>query len=257
MPKVQRFRSVARMTFMWGQRMKSWRYILAGPSALLILLAVSLAPPALGQDAPSLKSQFETARTAADWKGMEAAARQLVAAEPKNWEYQGALADALYNQGKYAEAALSYQAAISLAGGSPNDDAKRAVGRMLMSEGNANIKLRNYDAAILLFEKAARTDPNPATAYFNLCATEYNLAQLGPAEASCDKAIQYDPKRADLYFIKGSILVGNAAVKPGGKMAFSPGAAPALRKYLELAPAGGHADDAKQMLDFIEQNNSK
>ena len=44
---------------------------------------------------------------------------------------------------------------------------------------------------------------------------------------------------------------------PGGKTSIPLSAETALRKYLELALAGGRADDAKQMLDFIKSNAPK
>ena len=49
----------------------------------------------------------------------------------------------------------------------------------------------------------AQFDPNSGTAYFTLCAAEYNRGRADAAEASCDKAIKYDPKMADAYFVKG------------------------------------------------------
>ena len=50
-----------------------------------------------------------------------------------------------------------------------------------------------------------------------------------------------DPKRADAYFIKGSVLLGDSKVDAKGNMVAPPGTVAALRKYLELAPNGGHA----------------
>jgi len=68
---------------------------------------------------------------------------------------------------------------------------------------------------------------------------------------ACGKAIAADPNKADAYFIKGSLLVGESKTDASGKMIAPPGAAEALKKYLALVPNGAHADDVKQMLSFI------
>ena len=39
------------------------------------------------------------------------------------------------------------------------------------------LKLKQNDAAIAAYGKAATLDPHPATAYFNLCATMYNVGK--------------------------------------------------------------------------------
>jgi hypothetical protein len=97
-------------------------------------------------------------------------------------------------------------------------------------------------------------DPNPATAYFNLCATQYNAGNVGGALTACDKAIAADPSKADAYFIKGSLLIGESKTDSSGKVIAPAGAAEALKRYLELAPNGPHASDVKQLLSFIGSN---
>jgi tetratricopeptide (TPR) repeat protein len=119
--------------------------------------------------------------------------------------------------------------------------------------GNANLKLKNNDAAIVAFNMAAEIDPNPATAYFNLCATMYNVGQpAAKTVPACDKAIAADPKKADAYFIKGSVMLGEGTIGKDNKTIAPPGTVEALKQYLVLAPNGGHAEDVKQMLDFMK-----
>src|SRR5260370_21763164 len=77
------------------------------------------------------------------------------------------------------------------------------------------------------------------------------MGQNEGAIADCDKAIAADPKKADAYFIKGSILLAESAPDAKGNVNAPAGTAEALKKYLELAPDGGHAEDVKQMLGFI------
>jgi tetratricopeptide (TPR) repeat protein len=129
--------------------------------------------------------------------------------------------------------------------------AKAAVAQMLTNEGNAYLKLKKNDKAVESYTKAAAMDPNPGTAYFNLCATQYNSGNTQGALAACDKAIQADPNRADAYFIKGSLMLGDSKQDKEGKLQAPPGTSEALNKYLELAPDGPHAADVKAMLQAI------
>jgi tetratricopeptide (TPR) repeat protein len=94
--------------------------------------------------------------------------------------------------------------------------------------------------------------PNPAVAYFNLCATLYDGDKMQDAVAACDKAIAADPNKADAYFVKGSALFGEGKLDKSGKFVVSAVAVQALQKYLALAPNGGHAADVKQMLAAVD-----
>jgi tetratricopeptide (TPR) repeat protein len=105
--------------------------------------------------------------------------------------------------------------------------------------GNAYVKLGKGDEAIAAFKKGAETDPNPAVAYYNLCAVYYNSGKFDDAAAACDKSIAANPAKADPWFFKG------AALQSGGKA----GAADALKKYLELDPNGALSGSAKSMLE--------
>jgi lipoprotein NlpI len=89
--------------------------------------------------------------------------------------------------------------------------------------------------------------------YFNWGATLTNANKTGDAKMrqsaveAFDKAIAADPKHADAYYYKGISLLG-AATLQGDKMVAPDGTAEAFTKYLELQPAGQHAEDAKAML---------
>jgi hypothetical protein len=65
-----------------------------------------------------------------------------------------------------------------------------------------------------------------------------------------DKAIAADPNRADAYYWKGTNLIGGATLQ-GDKMVAPPGTAEAFQKYLDLAPTGAHAEEAKSMLAAV------
>jgi tetratricopeptide (TPR) repeat protein len=119
--------------------------------------------------------------------------------------------------------------------------------------GNANLKLKKNDAAIAAYNKAATLSPNPAVAYFNLCATMFNMGQpAAKTVPACDKAIAADPKKADAYFVKGSALYGEGALDKSNKFVVPPGALEALKQYLVLAPDGPHAQDVKAMFDALK-----
>ncbi len=211
-------------------------------------------PAAQSESQNALVAKAQAALDAKQWPDAEAALKQLSASEPR-WEYLEALGAAQMNQGHYADSLESYQRAIDLVqkdlagkNASPADTT-----RIYTMIGNANLKLKKNDAAIAAYNKAAALSPNPAVAYFNVCATMYNIGQpAAKIVAACDKAIAADPKKADAYFVKGSSLFGEGAVDKSNKLVVPPGAVEALKQYLVLAPGGPHAQDVKQMLDALK-----
>jgi tetratricopeptide (TPR) repeat protein len=211
---------------------------------------------ALGENA--LIAQLNPAMQAKNWEAAEPILVQLIAMNPSRWDYQQALGNAQLNLGKFEESVATYEKAIPMAENASKTDpkadpakAKIAIGQMLTNEGSAYLKLKKNDKAIEAYTKAAAMDPNPGTAYFNLCATQYNSGNTQGALAACDKSIAADPNRADAYFIKGSLMMGDSKQDKDGKLQAPPGTADALNKYLELEPDGKHANDVKQMLQFI------
>ena len=206
-------------------------------------------PAAQGGNQTALVAKAQAALDAKQWPEAEAALKQLVSSEPR-WEYSEALGTAQMNQGHYADSLTSYQRAIELAA---NTASPAAVAQIYVAIGNANLKLKNNDAAIAAYNKAAELSPNPAVAYFNLCATLYNMGQpAAKTAAACDKAIAADPKKADAYFVKGSSLYGEGTVDKSNKYIVPPGTVAALKQYLVLAPDGPHAQDVKTMLDALK-----
>jgi tetratricopeptide (TPR) repeat protein len=228
-------------------------------AALILVGGLSAAlAQAPGANENALVTQAQAAMQGRNWQAAEAAFKQLVAIAPARWEYQEGLGAAQVNLGRYEDALATYATAIPLARRSAeaaNDNsakAKAGVAQMLTMQGNSYLKLKKNAEAIDAYTKAAAVSPNPAVAYFNLCATQYNTGNLEGALAACDKAIAADPTKADAYFIKGSVMFGNAAVDAKGKFTVPKGTVEALKKYLELQPSGAHASDVKEMLNALK-----
>lgn len=119
--------------------------------------------------------------------------------------------------------------------------------------GSAAARLGKSDEAMKDYQQAA--DLNPAKAgnyYYNLGIVLHNTAKdvegKKAAVAAFDKAIQVDPNKAEAYYLKGTDLIAQATADSSGKLSAPPGTEEAFQKYLELQPAGPHAEEAKQML---------
>jgi len=209
----------------------------------------------------ALIQQSQDAINAKNWQNAIGLLQQLIELDPTRWEFYSALGDAQLFLGKYDEAVENYEkgahAAEGNAAADPNntnsDPAKKKAGlaKMLTNEGNAYLKLHKNKEAIAAYSRAAEMVPNPGVAYFNICATLYNTGDVDGALVACDKAIAADPKKADAYFIKGSLLLAGSNVDKNGKVQAPPGTVEALNKYLELAPDGAHLSDVKAMLDYL------
>jgi len=121
----------------------------------------------------------------------------------------------------------------------------------LIKEGNTYLKAGDNAKAIEAYQKAAAISPNPAQAYWNICAVLYNVGDTVRSVDACRVAIRYNPNKADAYFVLGSVLFANAAITDNGKVRASEELRGALNKCLELAPDGPHAADTKEMLKML------
>ncbi len=208
----------------------------------------------------ALIQRANTALGARNWQAAVEPLQRLIARDPDDWQFYALLGDAEFNLAHYDQAADVLKKGVQAADRIKIDDpakpysnpAKKRAGeaRMLVTLGNAYLKLRNTQAAIDAYTRAASLDPSPALAYFNLCATQYNAGNSKAALAACDKAIAADPKKADAYFIKGALLAGDSKADKG-KVVAPPGTVEALRRYLELEPNGPHAKDVKELLAYV------
>ena len=152
------------------------------------------------------------------------------------------LGDAYLAAKRYPEAADAYQKAIAI---KPNGAYYNNLGQALAKSGKV-------DEAVAAYESAAQADPTAAGQYyFNTGAVLTNAGRLDAALAAFDKCIAADPTNANAYFQKGSILMGKGTMDKDNKFTAPPGTAEAFNKYLELAPEGPYAENAKQLLQYI------
>lgn len=182
-----------------------------------------------------------------------------VADDPTQWEpYQ--LMGGVYsvkNQpqdalAEYEKGIAAAQKMLELEKQPDSSRARIGLGQMLNAQGNLLIKQKKYDEAIAAFTQAVESAAYPAMPYFNLCATYYNLKRNQEALAACDHAIASDPRLADAYYIKASILFGQGQ-NEHGKYVVPPGTTEALNKYLENAPDGDHAAAVKEMINQLNR----
>ena len=251
---------------------------LDGAALLLLLVALGAASarPAAAEPAPGGPAAGTVARdarpepvntslakalaalTARNWQEAATILKQLIATEPdaSPWELYQALGTAQTGLREYQDAIQSFEKGTAIARdhAAPGADPaklKAGLAQMLTSAGNVYVKLQKPDEAIDRYTQAAAISPNPSTAYFNLCATLYNRGNMPAAAAAADRVIAVDPKKADAYFIKGSALFADGKSE-GGRYFAPPESVAALKKYLELAPSGPHADDVKAILAATE-----
>ena len=213
----------------------------------------------------ALIRRYDSALRAGDQQAEISALKDIVAADPTRWDFFEALGAAQLTSGDYEHAAESYEKGIQAiqrflssnpANGSvilksDRDRAQAGMVQMLINQGNAYLKLKKNSEAIAASVKAAELAPDPATAYFNLCVMYYNTQTLDGAVDACNKAIAANPNRADTYFIEGALLFSASKTNKDGSRIVAPGTVEALRKYLQLAPAGAHATQVRQMLEYL------
>jgi len=180
--------------------------------------------------------------------------KQDTAAKPDASILWARLGQAQIGLKKYDDAAESFKKALDVetASKKPSPEvqglANSGLGETFARQGKVQEANDAFDAAV----KA-----NPTQAAFYLKNEAVIFFQQGNATAqvaAADKAIALDPSNPLLYYLKGQGLVGNATIDPKTqKIVLPPGCAEAYQKYLDLAPNGPYAADAKGILDQAGQ----
>jgi tetratricopeptide (TPR) repeat protein len=195
------------------------------------------------------------------------ACSRAVAAEPDRLETYQVLGTLQSNLDRSQDAIRTYEKGIAIAlenahASRPSlksninshhvGDPSRSIGesvraaQMMQSLGNLYFQLKKYRRAAELFSQSAPLHPYPVLPLFNLCATLFDLNDFSAAVTACDRAIEADPKLADPYYVKAAALAGEAV--RNGRLKPSNQTAATLEKYLQLAPDGFYANDARALL---------
>ncbi|MGA7523811.1 MAG: carboxypeptidase-like regulatory domain-containing protein [Acidobacteriaceae bacterium] len=150
---------------------------------------------------------------------------------------------------QYSDAETSLNKCITLeqASKKPNLQVIGSAGNALGEAYADDNKLPESQAA---YDAAAKAYPQEAGMYYqNETIVMSRTGQTDAIVAAADKAIAVDPTRPIPYYLKGQALIGKATMDPKTqKIIAPPGCQEAYEKYLQLAPNGQFANDAKQVL---------
>jgi tetratricopeptide (TPR) repeat protein len=156
---------------------------------------------------------------------------------------------------KYDDAVTSLKKAIELdvAAKKPNPEIQGAAGNALGEVYANQGKSADSQAA---YDQAAKANPGQAGMYYANETIVFGRSGKDPdaTVAAADKAIAADPTKPIPYYLKAQAMINKATVDPKtGKIVAPPGCAEAYQKYLELAPDGQFAADAKSVLAEMGQ----
>ena len=167
-------------------------------------------------------------------------------AEPRLWVDLGRAQTGLKD---YFDAEDNFKKALDLAL-KADPPRPEVVGAAEAGLGEVYARTLMVDEANAAFDAAAKADPSNAATYLrNQAVVFYQARNFSAQIDAADKAIQADPNQAILYYIKAAGLAEDAHPdSETNKLVLPPGCADALRKYLQLDPAGPHAGEATTIL---------
>ena len=124
--------------------------------------------------------------------------------------------------------------------------AENTLGEVLANEGK-------YPDAQAAYDDAVKDDPSAGAMYYtNEAIMMDRFGQINATVAAADKAIAANPNAPIPYYLKGKALINKATVDPKTqKIIAPPGCAEAYQKYLDLAPNGPFANDARQVIQEL------
>jgi tetratricopeptide (TPR) repeat protein len=167
----------------------------------------------------------------------------------------GNLGQAYEIAGRYDEAATAYAKASEL---KPEIASYyQGLGTAQAKAGKVTEALATCDKAAALPTAAAAADSAVVTAscYANVGITLQNAAKMKESIEPFKRATTVNPNNPDYWFWLARGLVNAMEYKTEGttmKTVIQPGTAEAYQKYLELAPSGRYAQDAKEGLAVLE-----
>ena len=158
---------------------------------------------------------------------------------------------------KYDDATTSLKKALDLDNTSkkPNPEIQAADNNAL---GEVYANTNKIPDATASYDAAAKLQPASAAMFYtNETIVLSRAGQTDATIAAADKAIAADPAKPIPYYLKGQALISKATVDPKTqKIVAPPGTADAYNKYLELAPTGPMAPEAKAILAEIGEKVS-
>jgi tetratricopeptide (TPR) repeat protein len=152
------------------------------------------------------------------------------------------------------DAVTSLQKGIALdkASKKPHPDLQGSANNSL---GESLATLGKYPEAQAAYDAAAQEDPSQAAMYYtNEAIMMDRFGQVDSTVAAAEKAIAANPDNPIPYYLKGKALINKATVDPKTqKIIAPPGCLEAYQKYLQLAPNGQFAPDAKAVVQEMSQ----
>ena len=206
-----------------------------------------------------LLKQARAANSAKKYDDAATAMQQATTIKPDAAVLWLELGIAQTGQKKYDDATTSLKKALDLdtASKKPNPEIQAADDNAL---GEVYANTNKISDATASYDAAAKLQPaNAGMFYTNETIVLSRAGQTDATIAAADKAIAADPTKAIPYYLKGQALISKATVDPKTqKIVAPPGTADAYNKYLELAPTGPMAPEAKAILAEIgEKVNTK
>ena len=179
---------------------------------------------------PELLEKATALAQAGDLAGARAEYLKVLEAHPDLTSINRFVAFTYGREGNTAEALKYLDAALA---GAPDDPA------MLQLAADSAVKLNQFPKAVGYLEKidfASQTDPAP---FMNMVIQFINAKRQNEAITLLNKMVARWPENPDLYFFRGYANMGlqkQAEAKPD------------FEKYLQMAPEGQRAAEAKKIL---------
>src|SRR5262245_16666932 len=202
----------------------------------------------------TMKAHFDRGRELYASKQYDQALEQFQRAaelDPSQHVIYANLAESYKNLRKYDEAITNYNKALEILSQNPKAD-PQTIASYHMNMGIIHGMAGKPEEASAEMKKCAELNPtNASQAYYNLGAILVNSGKSAEAVEAFKKSAEANPKNADAQYQLGISLTGMASVTPDGKTIPAPGTIEAFQKYLELAPDGKYAAQAKGMIEAL------
>ena len=173
--------------------------------------------------------------------------RQAAEMDPDEHVIHAFLGDTYQQMRKYDEAVGSYRNALAaLAKKKPNPNSEVVYRRRMAAALAMGGKDTEAYAAV---EKVAELAPKKLSdSYFRIAAAFVRTGRSTEAVEAFRKSLQADPNNAEAQYQLAVTLVSMATVTEDGQQIPAPGTLEAYQRYLEIAPTGSHALEAKTMI---------